>query len=127
MSLTTRRSEKKKYRAPFLPLCTLVLSHLQCVCVFVVRLQAELIASSLGDFLPGTDPASTADEVMYTESIVESIRNRVNDFEQTKANYVELIYFMVVVAIYFTILILQRDGFTAWCHHNTCLSATGVI
>jgi hypothetical protein len=69
----------------------------------------EKIAEMLND-----DTAETANQILYTEKIVDRIRSRVREFEETRYHYAELFSFLLVVILYFYILWAQRDPYVAW-------------
>ena len=65
------------------------------------------------------DQALTTEEVMYTEAVVEELRECVTNFEETKAAYFELIAFICVVLLYFVVILMQKDPNVAWQMEST--------
>jgi hypothetical protein len=64
-----------------------------------------------------------AEDIVYTEAVVSEVRRKVIHFEETKGNYCELFTFMLVMLLYLTILLMQRDPYTAWTMESTAKNA----
>ena len=74
--------------------------------------QERLFTETLGS-------SNAAKEFMIADDIIGRIRYRVRDYLNSRADYLRLSGFLVVVIVYFVILLMQRDPSTSYSIEST--------